>query len=138
MILRTLLAFVIVIASLPSCNQNECGDINTLELSSPVCFAVTYDCTSPATVIQSTTCGGGYSDFALNVGTNATCTIQVACPDGTMQSITAEWTLNASGCAPVFVSGPFDHTVCGGDGGAPPIDAATLDDAGDAGDAASE
>jgi len=125
-----------VVASFAACDQDPCGDINTLDIATgtSACFAITYTCTATPTIVQSTSCGSGtYSDFALNIGTNALCTIQVNCPDGTSSTFQATWTLNSANCAPVLVSGAFDGTVCAGDGGVVPTP-----DASDASDTPSE
>ncbi len=134
MMLRALVTIVAFVSLVVACDQNDCGDLDTLQFASPTqsCFGVSYTCSLPGAVVSSTACGSGYSDFALNINANATCTFQVTCADGTTQTIAAEWIVNSAGCAPVLVSGPpFDHTVCAGDGGVP-FDATTPPDASDA------
>jgi hypothetical protein len=128
------LCVLALLAPSTSCDVDECGDYETLDISSPgVCFSVTSTCAAPTQVVAQAKCSNGLlSDYEIHSSQAASCILTVTCADGTMTTLDLQWVSNGQ-CTPVTVIGGFDGIVCD-DGGImlPPPDAT------DATDAASE
>jgi hypothetical protein len=126
-----LASVVTVVAVIVSCDVDECGDIDTLDIgTTQVCFSVASTCTTAAQVVSQTQCGSLLQEWAVHASQAASCSVTITCADGRVETLQVEWASNGQ-CAPATVIGGFGGTVCDVDGGIPPMPEASSDSADD-------